>query len=623
MSVSAFIFFPGLVFMLLAAEPVPPMRSASDVQTQLETTDVLACGTSVGTLRETVQEVALTLLVFLAAAGAIATMKKRSSQVVSRRTSADQLNKCAVDGLPSVAPPPRPTPVSLASSTARSSALLTRSLQGKIRAGDDVNFSPEGDTLAAAVRHGSARYLPSLLDGAESRAIKAGAHESTLPKLNAQHLLTALRACASRRCFREGLAAYSHMRDKIGDGCGKTWSLLLYCAVEEQELDCCGEFVNKLMSCMQPSGNDFVNMVRFYASTHDLEGLAHMLGQLRTSGFPFETIIRNKALSVCVSCRVLRLAELLADETQCPVPMDTIGYNTLMKAYANARQIDSCFDLYSRMQRMTDQGAGPSAVSFGILLDACIDAGKFDEAKQIFEDLRHSNVPLNVIHYTTLLKGLARAGHLDDATQVLEDMRGTPDTQPDLITYSTVVKALSDQGRTNDAMRVIELMLDQNIKPDGIILNIVLTSCAVHAMAPERVTHVFQWLRRHGLQITTATLSILIKAFSKTKAWEVTLDLLDAAPTSLEFSPPPRLYTQLAQACARAEEGAFVVRCYVSMVRGATKEGVIVDEVTNSRMYRLCTSCGESAVAGAVYYAVALAGGFPEPEAIARALETE
>jgi pentatricopeptide repeat protein len=566
-------------------------------------------------MEETLQEAAFTFLAFLAAAGVIAAMKQRNSRNVSKRASVDKLRKYAppvatIEKTSFAASLPRPSPAPLASSSWNHSA----------RSGREVNFSPEGDALAAAVRHGSARNLPSLLDAAEARAKKVGADEMTLPKLNAQHLLTALRACASRRCFREALAAYDHMQGRIAEGCGNTWSLLLYSAVEQQDFSQCSEFARKLMSSMLPSGNDFVNMVRFYASSHDIEGLTHMLGELRAKAFVFETVVRNRAISACASCGALELAEVLAMKAHCPVQMDTIGYNTLMKAYASVKQVRKCFAAYASMQ---DEDVTPSAVTFGILLDASIEAENFDAAKNIFEDLRRSPINLNVVHYTTLLKGLVRAGHLEDATRVLEEMRGTADAKPDLVTYSTLVKAHSDQGRTIEAMRVIELMIGQNIQPDGIVLNIVLASCSVHAMEPAKVTHVFQWLRRHGLQITTATLSILVKAFVRSQAWEVALDLLDEAPSRLDFWPQARLYGQLAQACAKSGPGAVVVRCYVSMVKSAAKQGTGVDEAMNSRLHRLCASCGESAVAAAIYCAVARAGGFPEPEAIAEALKSE
>jgi pentatricopeptide repeat protein len=570
-----------------------------------------------GTLRETAEEAAFTILLFLAAAAAVVTLKRRNYQNLSQQRALESRtkNKNAEEVIPS-----SPTKKISPSASTDSVAPYNPS------ASDGCSTVEEGDALAAAVRQGSACHLPSLLDAAEARARAAGADDATIRKLNAQHMLSSLRACASRHCFREALAVYGHMQGKIDEDCycGKMWSLLLYSAVQQQEFDQCGKFVAKLMNNMQPSGNDFVNMVRFYASSNDIGGLTRVLGKLRTAGFPFETIVRNRAISVCLSCRALELAEVLADEIQCPVPMDTIGYNILMKAYANASQMSKCFDVYAQIQKMADQ-AGPSAVSFGILLDACIDAGDFDEAKRIFEDLRHSSIQLNVIHYTTLLKGLARAGHLGDATRVLEEMRQNAETQPDLITYSTLVKALADQGETSEAMRVIEMMFAQNVKPDGIILNHVLSSCTVYRTEQERITYVFHWLRRHGLQVTTATLSILLKAYAKAQSWQVALDLLEEAPSSLQCWPQPRLYAQLAQAYARSEEGSapFVVRCYVAVVRSAVKQGSGIDDAMNSRFYRLCTSCGESAVAGAIYRAVMKADGLPELEVIADALQIE
>lgn len=111
-----------------------------------------------------------------------------------------------------------------------------------------------------------------------------------------------------------------------------------------------------------------------------------------------------------------------------------------------------------------------------------------------------------------------------------------------------------------------------------------------------------------------------MKALARSQSWEAALDLLEEAPSRLDFL---RLYAQLAQACARAAENALVVRCYVAMVRSAVKHGIGIDEATNSRLHRLCASCGESAVGGSVYCAVARAGGFPDSDALSEALKVE
>lgn len=293
--------------------------------------------------------------------------------------------------------------------------------------------------------------------------------------------------------------------------------------------------------------------------------------------------------------------------------MDIVGYNTVLKGYAKLGELTRCFETYEKMQ---DSGLPSSEVTFGILLDVCIEAKAFDRSKQIFEDLRNSGLKVNAIHYTTFMKGLINAGQLDEATNLLDDMIASPNTRPDLVTYSTLVKAHADNGRVMEAIRVLERMIAQGIIPDAIIFNIVLTGCTVCVMDPNEVFHVFDWLVKHGLKTSTTTLSILVKALAKSEAWGAALNLLKKAPQRLQIQPEPRLYAQLAQAAAKAGNGTQAVQAYKSLVEAAASQGTAVDEATNMRLVRLCTNCGETALATKIYKVVANSGGYPTPDSL-------
>eukprot|EP00928_Gymnodinium_smaydae_P086073 TRINITY_DN698_c0_g1_i2.p2 TRINITY_DN698_c0_g1~~TRINITY_DN698_c0_g1_i2.p2 ORF type:complete len:384 (-),score=88.61 TRINITY_DN698_c0_g1_i2:150-1301(-) len=330
-----------------------------------------------------------------------------------------------------------------------------------------------------------------------------------------------------------------------------------------------------------------------------------------------EVITRNRALAVCVANKAFDLAGLLADSRACGTPMDTIAYNTIMKGWAQSGQTGRCFDLYAKMQ---EEGLVPSQVTFGILLDASIDAGDFDRVRASFRDIRNAGIQLNVVHYTTFIKGLVGAGELKDAMGVLEEMLKSHDTKPDLVTYSTLVKALADSGKVVEAIKVLERMLAQGITPDAIIFNIVLTGCCVDAMDSKEVIEVFDWLVKHGLRTTAATVSILLKAFACTNAFDEALELLEKARERLGLWPEGRHFAQLAQACAKEGCGARAMDAYAAMVRSAYAEGVGVDETSNGRLLRLCSSCGEAPAASRLYQAVMQAGGLLDSGAISAAL---
>jgi pentatricopeptide repeat protein len=313
-----------------------------------------------------------------------------------------------------------------------------------------------------------------------------------------------------------------------------------------------------------------------------------MLAELEARRCTINAFARNKALAACMgrensdSAR-LGFAEALAKVAD----LDAVGYNTLMKLYAKAGNLDHCFKLRAEM---TQQGVKPSEVTFGILLNACVGAGYFDRARDIFAELCNSGVRLNVVHCTTFIKGLISAERLHEADDVLNEMSRSPGTKPDLITYSILVKAYADHGDVSAAFTVLKRMLDEDIKPDEIIFNSVLGSCSVGPAEVSQSLSVFNSLLELGLKPSTLTLSILLKALLLRKAWGCAIDLLTECPRRFGLEPETRLYMQIVQASIKASDGEAAIKAFQALQDGAARRDETLDPMTYSRLLRQCAN---------------------------------
>jgi len=581
-------------------------------------------------LPDAITEACFTILAFFVAACLIQYLKLRNRKIAASRSALSKAEKVGIDTCTSECqqnPASANDSPSLKSAPPRTAGNPTLSSQQSLRfrsraPGDapaphpvqEKFASVESEKLVAAVRVGRAAELPVLLDAALARVVSKSTDVASIKNAAAQHLLSALRACASHQRFHEALVAYDHAGKTIGQGFNTMWSLLLYCAVETQEFHRCNLFFRTLLDHATPSASDFLNMVRYHVYQHDVDGLRQTLFDLNAASFQIDAISRNRALSVCLNNNALRLAEVLADDDVSAVALDTVGFNTLIKGFSRAGEHSRCFHVYEKMQRA---GMQPSDITYGIMLDACIAAKDLKRAKQVFNSLRESGLKTNVVHYTTFMKGLLGGDELQEASDLLDEMLASSGTKPDLVTYSTLVKAHADSGRVMDAVKVLERMLGQGIRPDVIIYNIVLTACTIKPMDPDEIFHVYQWLVKNGLQTSTTTLSILVKALGNSQAYEEALNLLSRAPEQMKVWPEARLYGQLAQACAKVNNGIMALETYRTMVKAAVRQGSPVDESTNARLFRVCSSCGQADAAEKIYQAVCKAGGYPKVEDVA------
>lgn len=453
-------------------------------------------------------------------------------------------------------------------------------------------LTAETDKLAAAVRTDRATELPALFDAALARLQTVGVPETKEEQV-AQLLLASLRACAAKRRFSEALNLYDHLASFQGFCRPSTWSLLMWAAVEANEFQRCRYFAKQLCKHGHPNSYDFANLVRYWTQARDVPGFVDLLKRLVENRCEIDLLSRNRALAHCVSQRAFDLADAIVEHLP-QVPMDPIAFNTLMKGYAVEGLCDQCFRLYTKMR---SQGIDPTDITFGILLDACVDAKQLHRAREIFADIKGAGHRMNVVLYTTFIKGLVNAGELKEATGVLDEMGSTGKVAPDLVTYSTLVKAHADAGNVWDASRLLDRMIKQGLTPDSVLYNIVLTGCCAKPMDASEIRCVLAWLVSRGLRPSTATFSVLVKAMCQNNCCREALEELQSAHANYGAWPEPRVYVQFAQACSRAGQGKLAVGAYSALVAATASSGEVLPEATHSRLYRLCASAGEASTA--------------------------
>lgn len=458
-----------------------------------------------------------------------------------------------------------------------------------------VRLQQETNALASQVSTGRAEQVPRLLDGSLRRLYQHYSEPSVRKEFAEQLLLSAVRSCASKRFFSEALQAYRHMSGQVSEPPCSLWSLLLWACVESNEFNDGALFILKLRSAQEAgrgeiSQLDFINIVRYCHYRKDMELFQEVLKDWGEGGLKMEVRTRNRALALFTanpSSHALDFAAELIKNTS-HVPLDAVAYNTLMRGYAGANKWHVCLQLYDQMRA---DGITPSDITFGVLLDACIKAGKLKHVKALFEDLRVSGVPRNVVHYTTLIKGLVAGGDLAYAREILNEMGQTQDSRPDVITYSTLAKAYADAGFVEDGISLLQMMQEQGVTPDAVLFNIILGGCCNKKFEANEILNIFNRICAFGFVPTSSTLSVLIKACAKSEAVMLAMEVIEGAPHRFGWTPELRIYMQLAQACCSSGMGDCILEVYELMVKALGMTASSMDDATRTRFGRFCEQC--------------------------------
>lgn len=418
-------------------------------------------------------------------------------------------------------------------------------LQGEIREPTECKLSEAGVSrkvedsrlFTAAVRSGHASELPTLLDEAAAWRPNGTAEQRL------SDILACLRMCVTAGNFKEGLVAYEHVAARLETDCGHLWSILLYCAVMVGDFNRCQHFMEKVWEKGETSSKDVINMSRYFAQRGDGQGMVDLLRRFREAGQEVDVLTRNRILSICANCRRGEMADAVVAET-CDTPMDIIGYHALIKGHSQSGNLDRCFAHYHQLCKTRK----PTSITFGLLLDACVDTGSVEGARKIFADLQNSPGVINVVHYTTFIRCLTSAGEMKEAVQVFEQMLDTPGVQADTGSWFSLVKALADTGHVDEAMQVLARVRGAGFERNQISFNVVLNGCAVKLLPPHKVLNIFEQLLVYGLKPTTSTLSVMVKALGRSESWSDAEALVGSAQSRFGFVPGKRVFAQLKRA---------------------------------------------------------------------------
>ena len=94
-----------------------------------------------------------------------------------------------------------------------------------------------------------------------------------------------------------------------------------------------------------------------------------------------------------------------------------------------------------------------SAFTFAALLagmNACTSVGKLTEARQLLQDMRQQNIPVDIRVFNILLKGYSRRGGVSAVSGILQEL-AEAGLKPSAVTYNTLIDTYGRAGQLAEA----------------------------------------------------------------------------------------------------------------------------------------------------------------------------
>lgn len=149
---------------------------------------------------------------------------------------------------------------------------------------------------------------------------------------------------------------------------------------------------------------------------------------------------------------------------------DVVSWTVLIMGYRNAGQYDDALLVFEQMQYA---GVVPNRVTMVNALAACANSGAVEMGTWIHDMIRRNGWELDVILGTALIDMYAKCGRVEDGVRVFNSMG-----EKNVFTWNAVIKGMALAKSGDEAIWYFNRMEEGGVRPDGVTLVAVLSACS-------------------------------------------------------------------------------------------------------------------------------------------------
>jgi len=310
-----------------------------------------------------------------------------------------------------------------------------------------------GVLVQCAGRLGRPDLVAGLLDDMVSARIdrSLGFYESTMKML------------AAKKCYKEALSVCSQLEADGLEPSPVTLSCLINFAVESGESDRAICFFNRLASTGKPSIRAYMTILRVYSRRSDWSKSLALLRDMQERQGLIDSLVLNMVLATGVAAGQLDAAMAVLKEFSQMKIADVISCNTVMKGFAQQKQVDKAIKL---LDEICEMGLKPNAITFNTAMDAAVRSAHVADAWRVLARMRDAGLAPDKFTCTTLMKGLQNGATSEQLTMILDLLRNvTADCDSALcgVLFRTVIEAAAQVNEPSLTARAVAQMREQRV----------------------------------------------------------------------------------------------------------------------------------------------------------------
>ncbi|KAG0590834.1 hypothetical protein M758_1G125600 [Ceratodon purpureus] len=256
-----------------------------------------------------------------------------------------------------------------------------------------------------------------------------------------------IKACASKNEVERALRVFSRMKES-----GTTPDSHTYCAL----LAACGTVSGRPDLADAWSRKEVAQRVIAIEKDMAKSGVHHTAASVSA----LMNLLGSEGMvdAVLQNLRACQETDLSATEKL----LDVTAYNTAINACVQGKKFDEAWDIFTEMRSLKVR---PDLFTYNILINACAHKQSVETALELMDIMRKDEIAPDLVTYNSLIKVICHCGELDSCLSILKEMK-EGGVQPDVATFNTLLASASYHKRKELAEYLVEEMRIAKIVPD-------------------------------------------------------------------------------------------------------------------------------------------------------------
>lgn len=316
-----------------------------------------------------------------------------------------------------------------------------------------------------------------------------------------------------------------------------------------------------------PDKVTFASTLKACASVACLEEGKQVHARISESSMECDLFMGSTLVDMYVKCKQLEDALQVFNGM---FERDVVLWNCLLGGYAQEDYGEEAIALFNQMQQ---EGFSADAVTYVIMLKACISIAALDWGKQAHANLIKSSLEFNLIVRSSLVDMYAKCGSIENARKVFDSTK-----ERDVVAWNAMITAYAQQGLSKEVFTLFELMQKEDLEPSGVTLGCVLSACRHGGLVEDGCQYFESLSLTYGIKPTAEHFGCIVDLFARVGRLDEAADFLAKLP----FEPTIEPWIALLGACkihGNVDAGERAFECIKRLEPGHVGAVVLLSNV--------------------------------------------